>query len=60
MFMYNSYTLPQVCQIDPANGVTNMYSCGLITHANWTITSKNPLEFYIVYSGGDQATNTDR
>ena len=59
MFMYNNYTLPQMCQIDPANGGTK-YSCGLITKANWTITSKDPLEFYIVYSGGDPATNTNR
>ena len=50
-----------MCQIDHAdNGDTNKYSCGRINQAMWTITNKDPLEFYIVYSGGDLATSNNR
>ena len=50
-----------MCQIDQTqDGTINKYSCGLITQAMWTITSKDPLEFYIIYNGGDLATTTNR
>ena len=59
MYLYTYYTLPQLCQTDQAdNGVTNKYSCGRIGQAMWYVNSSQ--DFYIIYSGGDLATNVNR
>ena len=58
MYLYTNYTLPQLCQTDQASSGTNEYSCGRIGQAMWYVNSSQ--EFYIIYSGGDLASNIDR